>query len=251
MLRVAAKSNCQDVDTCPQILDDPESGDVYVQGYDDVAEAVTAQAGTPAGERLIRIPPRDRDVLIQAGSRFQRLALFDRFTHEAFRWEGLPQYLVPQEHERFTAFLEGRPVPPRSPETSPWLGQIQRRSRAGLSQIRVHVVDWPLTDYLRFELSTDVENVAAGEHVRVAEHNSHPELDLTRPTDFWLFDGGTVLAKALLLRYDDQGHFLDAEVSTDPDVIARCRRHRQLALAHSVPLADYLERIGIQSAKVG
>jgi hypothetical protein len=243
MLRVVAKSGiCNDADTCPQVIEAPEgSTDVFVQGYNDIDPEVLAEASPPAGERLVRVP---RSMLVEAGRRLERQALFRSFTHEAFRLETLPQYLAPPEDERFRAFREGRPLPKRSPQTSPWLQQIAHRASLGLSQLRVHVVNQPIGEYLRFELLTDAENVAAGESVRVADRDAHPELNACTQ-DFWLFDGSTDHAAALLMRYDDEGRFIEAEPCTDPDVLARCQRQRDLVLARSIPVADYVVKVGL------
>jgi hypothetical protein len=239
MIRLLAKNerSCNDKDTCPQVADAPDvSDEVFVQGYEDIDPRVLAEVSPPAGERLVRVP---REVLIKAGHRLERAALFDSFTQTAFRLETLPQYLVSQEDERFRAFREGRPLPERSPATSPWLRQIATTTAAGRRWQRVHVVGQPLTEYLRFELLTDQENVAAGEDARVADRDAHPDLGAFS-VDFWLLDGDTDHAVALLMRYDHQGRFVDSERSTDSDILARCRRQRDLVLAHSVPVAEYL-----------
>jgi hypothetical protein len=249
MLRVLASNpGCNDADTCPQVVEAPDvSDDVFVQGYDDVDPKVLAEASPPPGERLVRAP---RSMLIQAGRRLERQALFASFTHTAFRLETLPQYLVPQEDERFRAFREGRPLPERSPQTSPWLQQIAHTAAAGRRWQRAHVVGRPFTDYLRFELVTDLENVAAGEDIRIADRDVHPELAACA-RDFWLFDGETDHAVALLMRYDSEGRFIEAERCTDPDILARCRHQRDLVLAHSIPVADYLAEAGLAPLPVG
>jgi len=249
MLRVlAANQGCNDANTCPQVVEAPGvSDDVFVQGYDDVDPRVLVEASPPSGERLVRVPP---SMLIEAGRRLERQELFASFTHTAFRLETLPQYLVPQEDERFRAFREGRPLPERSPQTSPWLEQIARSAAAGRRWQRIHVVRRPFTEYLRFELVTDPENVAAGEDVRIAAREAYPELAACNQ-DFWLFDGDTDHAVALLMRYNSEGRFVEAERCTDPDVLARCRRQRDLVLARSIPVADYLAEVGLTPLPVG
>jgi hypothetical protein len=249
MLRVAAKNpHCQDAYVCPTVIEDTDMpDDAYVQGYDDIPAHVLNEAAPPAGERLIRVP---RALLIEAAHKFERQQLFAN-AHTLFRLETLPQYLTPQEDERFRAFLQGRPVAPRTPDTSPWLKQISEGTAAGQIWHRVHITDWPLSAYLRFELTTDVENVAAGEKVLVADRGMHPWMKgLTE--DFWLLDGDDPdRAAVLLLRYDPQGRFTGAETSTDRDVIRRCRRRRDLVLPRAIPVADYLDQIGLEPARVG
>jgi hypothetical protein len=249
MLRVLANNpQCNEVDTCPRVIEAPDvSDEVFVQGYEDVDPRVLAEASPPPGERLVRVP---RAMLIEAGRRLERQALFASFTDSAFRLETLTQYLVPQVDERFRAFREGRPLPKRSTETSPWLRQIAHTTAAGRHWQRVHIVSQPLTEYLRFELLTDLENVAAGEDVRVADRDAHPEL-AAFTGDFWLIDADTDHAIALLMRYDADGRFVEAERCTDPDVLARCQRQRDLTLARSIPVGDYLAQVGLTPLPVG
>lgn len=68
-------------------------------------------------------------------------------------------YDVPAEADRVRAFREGRPIP--SPPTG-WLQPVRDAVAAGKRMGRVHVVDEPLSDYLRFVLAVYRENAAAG-----------------------------------------------------------------------------------------
>ena len=54
----------------------------------------------------------------------------------------------------------------------------------------MHVVDRPLSDYIRYELAVYAENVAAGEDVRIADRSLHPELGGLGRTSS-IFDAGT------------------------------------------------------------
>lgn len=241
--------DCNDGDTCPRVLDAPDGMDgmVLVQGYEVTDPTVRAEAAPPDGETLAAVP---RELLLQAASKLERETLFASFTETAFRLETLPQYLVPQDDERFQAFRDGRPLPERTPEMSPWLARIARTTAAGRRWQRVHVVGQPLTTYLRFELATDPDNVAAGEDVRVADRDTHPEL-ATLSRDFWLLDADTDHAVALLMRYDAEGRFVEAERCTDSEVLARCRRQQDLVLAHAMPVGDYLASAGLAPARIG
>lgn len=154
----------------------------------------------------------------------------------AFRLETLPQYLVPQEAEEFAAWRSGRPLPLQTPETSPWLAKIARETAAGYSWSRVHVIDWPLADYTRFELHGYQANAAAGEDIRIADRSAHRDLDLLR-RDFWLIDDVT----AVWMHYDAEGRFLRPELAGEAEV-RQCRRMREIALAHAEPLDAFLER---------
>ncbi|MGH8884472.1 MAG: DUF6879 family protein [Egibacteraceae bacterium] len=164
--------------------------------------------------------------------------LFDTICESAFRLETLDRYTVPQEAEAFADFLVGRPRPPRTVETSPWLRRIANHTDAGRRVYRVHVLSHPLSDYLRFELSGYPETDAAGAETFIADRDAHPDLaELTE--DFWLYDDEIVA----VMNYDDEGHFLGAERAPD-DLLGEYRRRRDLALAHAVPFDEYLATVG-------
>ncbi len=161
--------------------------------------------------------------------------LFTSFQQSAFRLETLAQYLVAEEADDFAAFQAGRPPPRRTPEDDEWLRMIAQDTAAGKHWSRVHVVEHPLTSYLRYELACYPDSVAAGEQVLIADRDAHPQLVSLENGDFWLFDDRLVVR----MRYDDQGHWLGAERAPDAD-LQEYHRRRDLALAHAVPLEDYL-----------
>jgi hypothetical protein len=174
-------------------------------------------------------------------------ACFDRFVVSAFRLETLPDYAAPAEDERIAAFRAGRPLPERSPRTSPWLRRIAETTAAGKHWSRVHVVDYPLSEYTRFEIVTYGESAAAGEDVRLTDRRADPALDALT-WDFWLFDAETDHPFAALMRYSHGGEYLGAQVTDDAAVVRTCTAERDLALRHSVPLAEYLDGKGHEAA---
>lgn len=155
-------------------------------------------------------------------------------SRSAFRLEALPQYLVPQEDEDFTAWRAGRPLPSRTPETSPWLAKIHESVARGYRWYRVHILDHPLSDYTRFELLGYQENQAAGEEIYLADRHAHSDLESLHE-DFWLVDDEI----AVRMIYDEEGHFLYPERAQDP---APYREMRDTALRHAEPLDAYLAR---------
>ena len=172
---------------------------------------------------------------------------FDRFRFSAFRLETLSAYDAPAEAERIAAFREGRPMPERSVRTSPWLRNVAETTAAGKRWSRIHVVDHPLSDYVRFELATYRESEAAGEVIRIAERRADPALASLR-RDFWLFDAETDRPFAALMDYDDVGGYLGADVSRDPAAVAACAAARDLAHRHSVPFAVFMARLEAEAA---
>lgn len=166
-------------------------------------------------------------------------ALFDGFAVSAFHLETRQNYAIAEEDERLRAFREGLPRPERSVRTSPWLRRVAVTTAAGKRWGRVHVIEHPLSEYLRYQLIRYVESQAAGAEIRLADRGEHPELTALGP-DAWLFDAGTAQASGVLLHFDDAGHLLDIEAVHHSVGVAELERQRQVALTHSVSLAEYL-----------
>jgi hypothetical protein len=175
-------------------------------------------------------------------------ACFDRFTVSVWRLETLQWYAVEEEQERISAWREGLPRPERSVRTSPWLRRIAVSTAAGKQWGRVHVVERPLSEYIRYEFGGYIESAAAGEEIRIADRSADSGLAAAGP-DFWLFDGDTADAYAILMSYDDEGHWLGAEYTTDRTALEKCRQTQALALRHSVPLNVYLASIGADALR--
>jgi hypothetical protein len=152
----------------------------------------------------------------------------------AFRLETLPQYLVPQEADDFANWKAGKPPPARTPENNEGIARLQRDAAGGFRRYRVHILDQPLTAYLRFELYLYLDSVAVGSEVYVVDRDDHPSLAELRE-GFWLYDDEIVIKMV----YDDEGHFLYPERVED---IGRYREMHDTALRHSEPLANYLSR---------
>jgi hypothetical protein len=99
----------------------------------------------------------------------------------------------------------------------------------------VHVLEEPLTDYVRYELAAYVPNVDAGEDVRVIAVPRGEWPESVPRHDFWLFDDD----RLWLMDYDACGGFQMASRIHDRDAVAQHRQWRDAALAQSIPLADY------------
>lgn len=120
-----------------------------------------------------------------------------------------------------------------------WL--VREAVASGARVHRVHVVDLPLSDYLRYELAVYPENIAAGEDVRIADRAAHPGLTELR-TDFWLFDDSVVV----WLRHGGDGDLIGCDLSQDPADIRRCQEQRDLALIHSSSFEEFRAAVAAQ-----
>lgn len=164
-------------------------------------------------------------------------ALFDQFEHTAFRYEGRQSYDVGgAEAERIQAWREHQPRPERSVRTSPWLRRIAVTTAAGKDWRRVRAVDWPLPEYLRYELGGYVESQAAGDQILMVERPAAP----ANAPDFWLFDGGTPQARAAVMDYSDDGAFEGFRLVTHPAELTLLEEIRVGLMARAIPLNVFL-----------
>ena len=131
-----------------------------------------------------------------------------------FRLETLQSYSVSAEDAALVAFRTGSPRPERSIRTSPWLRRIAIQVIAGVDWSRVRIVEFPLTEYTRMEIIAYVESQAAGERTLLTDH-SEPV-----GPDFWLRDGGTDDAEAIVMHYTPEGELDHYEVVDDPARLA-------------------------------
>ncbi|MGQ0778177.1 MAG: DUF6879 family protein [Pseudonocardiales bacterium] len=170
--------------------------------------------------------------------------LFETFRESAFRLEALQHYVLEEDEPRRQAFRAGRPLPPR-PGKIESMRVVRDAVVAGKRVHRVHVVELPLTEYLRYELAVYPENIAAGEDVRIADRAAHrglKELD----TDFWLFDAEAERPAVVWFRYTADGRIVGRDYSDDPQDVRRARTQRDLAVAHSLSLDEFLALPGVR-----
>jgi hypothetical protein len=146
-----------------------------------------------------------------------------RYTDTAFRLEVRQHYAG--EHRQ------------RSIHDDPYLRRVAEHTQAGKRRDRVHVVAWPLSGYVRFELDAYRDNVTAGERVLIAPLTAET-VDLG--PDFWLFDEDTDHPEGVVVHYDDEGTVREREHVTDPRRIAGLRAQAAAARANAVPLDQYL-----------
>lgn len=161
------------------------------------------------------------------------LDLYRNCRSSARRLETLQEYAGGGERQR--AYLADGTLAPPGPDKAADLELITELHRTGRYVGRVHVVEQPLTDYLRYELAAYAENVAAGEDVLIADRSAYPELRALGK-DFALFDSKT----ALLFDYDEDGRVRGYHAATDRGIVEDCIRQYVLAVNRAVPLADFL-----------
>lgn len=162
------------------------------------------------------------------------LQLYDGAKRAVFRIELLQSYDWPDESDRIA---EWRATGAVTPSTDKQWHELADQISAGCTNTLLHVIDLPLNDYLRYEFAAyQANNLPAGQDVRIAVRSEHPELAELR-SEFALFDDTLVW-----YRYDQAtGIKLGWELDDDPAVLETCRRHRDLAMAGSKPLLQFID----------
>jgi hypothetical protein len=157
---------------------------------------------------------------------------------DIFRLETLQSYGNSGEDPAVAAFEAGEPHLITAAKRE-WITLVRERTAAGCAMRRVHVVEEPITDYLRFELTWGYQpNVEAGERIGiVAVSPGKPwPTELPKRTDFWLFD----LTILYVMSYDPSNAWLATERVTEPSAIEQARRWRAAALRLAQPWQDYI-----------
>ena len=161
------------------------------------------------------------------------------FRRTAFRLETRDSYALGYERADFERFLAGSPVPPSELDWwRPWLDQVAQFAREGKTVSRVRVLAEPPTDYQRWMLwSTPWHDAPAR---RSATCRAGRRTRSGFPThDWWLLDDERVI----IMAFDDDGNPVQKTLVTDPDLIARYRTWRDLAVRARHPGAADRRRL--------
>ncbi|HEX2132953.1 MAG TPA: hypothetical protein VHH15_15500 [Actinophytocola sp.] len=172
-----------------------------------------------------------------ADEEFRRLFL--DFEYTAYRLEALQHYDVPYEREAFERFLAGETTG-AMPGLERWTGgAVANAVAAGKRLHRVHVVEEPLSDYVRFECAWAYAHTSrAGEEIRILPV-ARGEWPGTLPRhDYWLFDSRHLVT----MHYGPAGDFRHAEIVDDPADVVRANYWRDHAVTTSVPYPEFAAR---------
>lgn len=166
-------------------------------------------------------------------------ALNERYTSTCFRLETLQDYagVSTDERDRVAAWLRGQRRFRSLVDEDGYLRRVASHTLAGKRRARVHVVTFPLSDYVRYELDAYRENVAVGEQVGIADSR---DTDGHLGPDFWLFDAGSTQAEGVIMHHDPStGELLDVEHLTRagrPGRLEELERQAQAALSAARPV---------------
>lgn len=117
----------------------------------------------------------------------------------------------------------------------PWYDRVQQE---GLKYNRVHIVDLPLSAYLRYELKSYDISRELGEHIFLITTQEAQKVGSSLlATDFIMFDDEAVFVQ----HYDEaSGDWQYTELVEDPAVVARYGAVRAALLEKALPMEDFL-----------
>lgn len=130
--------------------------------------------------------------------------LWDDSEKEIFRLQLLNAYRVKSEEEQFRRYKQGLSIEIDA-NLQKWLDRLKKKTDEEVRNINMQVVDLPLTDYLKFEISSYPLQERFGRETFLAERSNVREL-ISGFQDYWMFDSKYVM----LMNYDSEGRFLDA-----------------------------------------
>ena len=172
-------------------------------------------------------------------TRVDFIRMFQLFAADAFRIETRDYYDVAAEKQAIAEFeATGQII--TYPEKQRWLEQVASNTAAGRTIRRVHTVHGSrLSSYLRWEFASQVAtSVPAGEDIRIADLDRHPELAID--TDVWIFDDA-VGVKMWQHTEADGVRGVARAIAAELDAY---RAWQTDAWRVAVPLKDFLEQIG-------
>jgi hypothetical protein len=153
-------------------------------------------------------------------------AEFGRMEREAFRLQQLQSYGGVDGPE-WDAWRAGEPIPPITPEVRPFLGKLAEYTAAGKRVYQVHIIEWPLAEYVKYALAVIPMSAWSGTETFMVDRTAHPDL-ATLTEDFWLFDERL----AAVMRYDGNEAFVGAEESSEP--VETWIARRDLAMKYAI-----------------
>lgn len=132
--------------------------------------------------------------------------LWDAMKSEWFKVEVLQDYSAEDKGESLSAWMAGdkeRSIELLRSEPNPWADSCREKVESGVKLTRIHVVDYPLSDYVEWEIEVyKAGNVPQGkEEVYLVDRKDVTGLDLPAG-DLMMFDQKDVV----IGNYDDTGY---------------------------------------------
>lgn len=154
---------------------------------------------------------------------------------QIFRLETLNEYKVEEEKTSFEAYQNNKII--KNENFDEWLELIENTTKKGIDIYRVHVIDLPLTDYIRYEIECGyLLSQKKGERFLLVERKKVQEI-IQGFDDFWLFDD----SQGFTIKYDNLGNFLGFGDPITEEEISKYIELRDKITKMSIPLDEFLK----------
>ena len=134
------------------------------------------------------------------------LKYFNSFQKSAFRVETLQRYNVNEEREAFEYFQQHKKL--LDGVWNDWHDIIKQAKSRGTTMQRVHLIQFPITPYISFEMEFYKKSMMYWEEIFYLPFE---DCTVEVKSDFWIFDDAVVLK----MFYDKDGCFLKFEEIKD------------------------------------
>ncbi|MGW2153910.1 DUF6879 family protein [Nonomuraea sp. NPDC001699] len=151
----------------------------------------------------------------------------------AFHLEMRDSYGVEDEEGPFRRWLLGETDDYQWHQS--WLSFARMSTRRGTIIQRARIVTEPLSDYIKWAMTIDPQNIEAGEDIRYLPRHQAADLHLPEE-DYWLLDEDT-LVLSLFMPDGSSGGF---GLVSDPGLLEECRTARDQVWARAIPYALYV-----------
>jgi Family of unknown function (DUF6879) len=158
-----------------------------------------------------------------------------RRSRHAFHLELRDSYRVEEEDIPFARWLRGEPDD--YAWRRGWLSFTREVTATGTKIERVRVVTEPISDYTRWVLSVDPQNIEAGEEIRYLPRRLASGIDFPAE-DYWLFDGDELV----LSLFKPDGRSGGFAIQDDPVLVAQHREVRDAVWSRAIPYAEYVSK---------
>lgn len=166
---------------------------------------------------------------------FQEFQNMFRASGRTFHLELRDDYRVEVEEVPFGKWLRGEPDDFQW--RTEWLSFVKEITARGIVVERARVVTEPHTDYVRWELALDPQNIDAGEDIRYLPRHRTEGIALPAE-DCWLFDDD----RLVLSLFKPEGGSGGFAREYDPDLIMHYRVACDQVWSRAVPYATYATR---------
>lgn len=158
--------------------------------------------------------------------------LFDTIVHSSWRWECQGHYEV--DADTLDRWRAGLPYE-ETEAGRQWYAYIRGLRDRGIPFQRVRMLTEPLTEYLRWMLTTTHRNVQAGEDIRWISQSKARDLGMP-DYDFYLLDDNRVV----IMHFDERKLLTGEELVDDQAAVDHHRGLRDLVWEHAVRHEDYV-----------